>query len=144
MDQILGFFDSNVLVAASLPEHVHHPEASARMARLSKGGGACAAHTLAEVYITLTRRTYGYGVPTIDASIIVAHAARTYRLITLSGTETARTIEQAAQDGHEGPMIFDALLLACARKANAKFIYTSNVKHFRRIAPDLAARILEP
>jgi predicted nucleic acid-binding protein len=144
MDQILGFFDSNVLIAASLPEHVHYAAANARIARLSKGGGACAAHTLAEVFNILTRRSAGYGMPPLDASIIVAHAARTYRLISLTGAETARTIEEAARDGHAGGMIFDALLIACARKANARFIYTSNVKHFRRIAPDLAARIVEP
>jgi predicted nucleic acid-binding protein len=144
MDQVLGFFDSNVLIAASLPEHVHHAAASARMARLSKGGGACAAHTLAEAYNTLTRHSSGYGMPPLDASIIIRHAARTYRLIVLTAAETAKIIEEAAQDGHAGPMIFDSLLIACARKAHARFIYTSNVRHFRRIAPDLAARIVEP
>ncbi len=46
--------------------------------------------------------------------------------------------------GFVGPLIYDALLLACARKINARSIYTSNVKHFRRIAPDLASRIVEP
>ena len=144
MDQILGFFDSNVLIAASLAEHVHYAAASARMARLAKGGGACAAHTLAEVYNTLTRQSSGYGIPSVDASVIVRHVATTYRLITLTGAETVRTIEDAAKDGVAGAMIFDALLIACARKANARFIYTSNVRHFRRIAPDLAARIVEP
>jgi predicted nucleic acid-binding protein len=144
MDQIVGLFDGNVLIAASLPEHVHYAAASARMARLAKGGGACAAHTLAEVYNTLTRHSSGYGIPTVDASIIVRHAAMTYRLITLTGAERARTIEDAAKDGMAGAMIFDALLIACARKAGAKFIYTSNVRHLRRIAPDLAARIVEP
>ena len=144
MDEILGFFDSNVLVAASLPEHVHFAASSARLVRYRNGGGACAAHTLAEVYNTLTRRAAGYGMPPTDASMIVKHAAATYRLITLTAAETARTIEDAAQQGLAGSIVFDALLIACARKANAKFIYTSNVRHVRRIAPDLASRILEP
>ncbi len=41
-------------------------------------------------------------------------------------------------------MIYDALILACARKVNATRIYTLDIKHSRRIAPDLAARIVEP
>jgi predicted nucleic acid-binding protein len=41
-------------------------------------------------------------------------------------------------------MIFDALLLACARKSHAERIYTWNEKHFRMVAPDLADRITNP
>jgi predicted nucleic acid-binding protein len=41
-------------------------------------------------------------------------------------------------------MIYDALLLACARKANADRIYTWNLRHFRALAPDLAERIVAP
>jgi predicted nucleic acid-binding protein len=40
--------------------------------------------------------------------------------------------------------IYDALLLACARKAKAEKIYTWNLKHFRQLAPDLANRIRTP
>jgi len=41
-------------------------------------------------------------------------------------------------------MIYDALLLACARKCGADVIYTFNTDHFVRIAPDLAERIQAP
>lgn len=43
-----------------------------------------------------------------------------------------------------GPKIYDALLLQCARKVNAEAIYTWNAGEFRRLAPDLAARIRTP
>jgi hypothetical protein len=43
-----------------------------------------------------------------------------------------------------GGIIYDALLLASARKVSADRIYTWNLGHFRMIAPDLAARIVEP
>ena len=143
MDDVIAFFDSNVIVAASIAEHAHHDVASARVTRFAHGGGACAAHSLAEVFNTLTRSS-AYGIPPADASVIVKHAATTYRLITLTGTETAKVIEEAARDGLAGPIIFDALLIACARKAKARFIYTGNVRHFRLIAPDLASRIVNP
>ncbi len=45
---------------------------------------------------------------------------------------------------HTGAIIYDALILACARKARAEVIYTWNVKHFRLVAPDLSDRIVEP
>ena len=41
-------------------------------------------------------------------------------------------------------MIYDAIILAYARKIRATAIYTHNVKHFQRIAPDLANIIREP
>jgi predicted nucleic acid-binding protein len=53
-------------------------------------------------------------------------------------------LEAAASHGLVGAIIYDALLIACARKAEAKWIFTNNHKHFRRIAPDLASRIIEP
>ena len=143
MAKALEFFDSNVLVAASLPEHVHHEASIARLSPLSRGGGACAAHSLAETYNTLTR-VKGYQVPTADAARIIQYASRTYTIVTLTADETLEAIEDAALRGFEGPIIYDALLLACARKVKAKSIYTSNIRHFRRIAPDLASRIFEP
>jgi NADH dehydrogenase FAD-containing subunit len=43
-----------------------------------------------------------------------------------------------------GGIIFDGLLLACARKSQAQRIYTWNDKHFRMVAPDLAERNTTP
>jgi predicted nucleic acid-binding protein len=43
-----------------------------------------------------------------------------------------------------GERIYDALLLACARKSGADVIYTFNSRHFIRVAPDLTDRIQAP
>lgn len=139
----LIFFDSNILVAATLSGHPHHEVSSARLAPLQQGGGALAAHSLAETYTTLTRAST-YRIPPEDAMRILQLAAKTYRVVTLNAAETIHAIENAAAHGFAGPIVYDALLLACARKVNARVIYTSNTKHFRRIAPDLASRIREP
>jgi predicted nucleic acid-binding protein len=68
------------------------------------------------------------------------------RLKTISLDESVylRTIHEFADRGHASVSVYDALLLACARKADARAIYTWNLKHFRRIAPDLADRIRTP
>jgi predicted nucleic acid-binding protein len=64
--------------------------------------------------------------------------------VALTASETSRTIEDAARRGLGGSLNYDALVIACARKVNADIIYTSNVRHFRQIAPDLASRIVLP
>jgi predicted nucleic acid-binding protein len=144
MEKSLAFFDSNVLIAASIPGHIHHQHSSARLATLQHGGGACAAHSLAEVYNTLTNDRKGYSVPPADAARILQHASKTYTFVALTAKETLQAIENIALQGLRGSIIYDALLLACARKIDAKAIYTNNIRHFRLIAPDLASRILLP
>ena len=42
------------MIAASVPDHPHHSECNARLAKLRVTGGAFAAHSLAETYGTLT------------------------------------------------------------------------------------------
>jgi predicted nucleic acid-binding protein len=143
MAETIKFFDSNVLISASLSEHTHHKASAALFASLRSGGRACAAHSLAETYNTLTRVTT-YPVPPADAARIIEDLSRTFKVVTLTARETVTAIEDAAMQGLAGPLIYDALLLACARKINARSIYTYNVRHFRRIAPDLASRIVEP
>ncbi len=66
------------------------------------------------------------------------------RLIALTSEEYLRTVRETARNGHSGGMVYDALLIACARKSKSEHIYTWNLKDFRAIAPDLADRIITP
>lgn len=65
-------------------------------------------------------------------------------LVTLAESEYRRAIRDAAERGIGSGRIYDALLLACAGKVQAKTIFTWNLKHFRQLAPDLSARIRTP
>jgi predicted nucleic acid-binding protein len=58
--------------------------------------------------------------------------------------EYLNTIRELADHSFGGGRVYDALLLACARKSQAETIYTWDEKHFRQIAPDLAGRIRTP
>ena len=80
----------------------------------------------------------------VDAAKVVAHMAQRFTAISLTGSEYVEAVEGLARFGHSGGMIYDALIVACARKAKVTRIYTLNAKHFRLVAPDLAARIVEP
>jgi len=75
--------------------------------------------------------------------IFVEQIVDRLKTISLDESEFLRTIHEFAE-GHASGSVYDALLLACARKADARVIYTWNLKHFRRIAPDLADRIRTP
>ena len=144
MERGLDFFDTTVLVASSIQNHPHYPESSACLSRLRETGGACAAHTLAESYNTLTRTSKGYGLPPLAAAAIVKEAREWFTLLSLTPDETLSTIHAIAERGLPGALVYDALILACARKIDARHIYTNNLKHFRQVAPDLASRIVEP
>jgi len=50
-----GFFDTSVLVPVFYGDHVHHQASLARFIQFDKVTGCCGAHSLAEVYSTLTR-----------------------------------------------------------------------------------------
>jgi predicted nucleic acid-binding protein len=65
-------------------------------------------------------------------------------VISLDANEYFLAIESLSRRGFGGAVIYDALLLACARKAKADRIYTWNLRHFRALAPDLAERIVAP
>jgi len=65
-------------------------------------------------------------------------------IVTLTEEDYFLTVRDSARAGRIGGIIYDALLLACARKVNADRIHTWNIGHFRMIAPDLAGRIVEP
>jgi predicted nucleic acid-binding protein len=52
-----ALLDTSTLIAAMLPDHVHHAPALAWLSRAKSGAFefVCSAHSLAEVYAVLTR-----------------------------------------------------------------------------------------
>jgi predicted nucleic acid-binding protein len=50
-----SFFDTSVLVASFLDGHEHYERSFAVLARADRKNACCAAHSLAELYSTLTR-----------------------------------------------------------------------------------------
>jgi predicted nucleic acid-binding protein len=138
------FIDTTVLVAGSTASDNRHEACIDLLAMADARGGACAIHSLAEVFAVLSARPLPLRMPPSDAARVVAHTAKRFKLISLTSKEYLDAIHSLADFGHSGGMIYDALLLACARKAKANRIYTLNPRHFRVVAPDLAARIVEP
>jgi len=138
------FFDTNLVIAATVYEHPRHAASNARLSQLAAGNGVCSTHTLAEAYTNLTRHSKGYGRNPADVLHVLEYIQQAFTLITLTPREMIITIGGVTKLGLRGPSVYDALLMACARKVDAVAIYTWNVKHLREVAPDLASRIREP
>jgi predicted nucleic acid-binding protein len=140
----LIFFDTSVIVAASHRADHRHLASLDCLICANKESACCGAHSLAEVFSVLTGRPHPLRVPISAALALVEQARNRMKVVALDEDEYFEVVWESAKAGRMGGIIFDALLVACARKAQAGTIYTWNVKHFRLIAPDLAERILEP
>ena len=138
------FFDTTVLIAASDAQHPHHAASRPLVAAAVPESCGCGAHSLAEVYAFLSRLPGGRQQRPDFAARLVEQFVQKLTVIALNSQEYARTIQTAARLQIAGGTIYDALLVACARKVDADRIYTWNLRHFEMVAPDLKGRILTP
>ena len=105
---------------------------------------SCAAHSLAELYASLTGMNPPNRLLPEHAELILNQFKANLECIALTADEVFQAIQRTAALKLPGGIIYDALILACARKVQAERIYTWNVKHFQTVAPDLAERIVTP
>jgi predicted nucleic acid-binding protein len=138
------FFDSSVLVPALLPDHVHHARSFAAFAAASRKNAACAAHSLAEVYSTLTRYPGKQRLSAESAALLVQEVEHRLTLVWLDGDEYFAAINRIAGMGIIGGAVYDALIAACAAKAKADTVYTWNIAHFVLLGNEVARRVRTP
>lgn len=138
------FFDTSVLVASFWQGHRDHDASLKRLAAANKQRSACALHTLAEVYATMTALPVKDVIPPDQGLLFVQEVRDHLTIVALNEAEYCETIERAAELGFSSGRIYDALLLRCAAKTKAEVIYTWNVKHFRAIDPQQAAKVRTP
>ena len=142
------FFDTSVLVAASVASHPHHARALPVLQRVASGQdkGFVGAHSIAETYAALTRVPV---VPRIHPSeadrIVRGNILSTCTVVTADVAQYLEALTAVQERGLPGAKIYDALLLACAALSSAERIYTFNLGDFRELArPDILARIGSP
>jgi predicted nucleic acid-binding protein len=141
------FFDSSVLVASLVARHPHHPRAMSVVSRALRGQDKAhvAAHGLAETYAVLTTLPVTPRIgPDAAHRLVHENVAVLCEVIALESKEYAEVIAAQAELGISGGAVYDALHAACARKAGVRRLFTFNVSHFRRVAPDLEERIVAP
>jgi predicted nucleic acid-binding protein len=132
-------FDTSVLVAAMLQAHPQHALAFPWLDRGRRGALTflVAAHSLAEVYAVLssypTRPRLG---PSLAARLVRENIRASARVITLSARDYGAVIQQTADAGLSGGVVYDALLARAAQKAKAERLLTLNPRDFLRVWPE--------
>ncbi len=139
-----SFFDTSVLVAAFLEDHLHHERSFSAFAHAAPSNGCCAAHSLAELYATLTRLPGRLRVSGDQVALMLESVEERLEVVALNAREYRLAIQEAAAAGIVGGTIYDLLLARCALKAHATTIYTWNVAHFQRLGNEVAARVRTP
>jgi predicted nucleic acid-binding protein len=138
------FLDTSVLVPVFVDDHPHHEASLAVFSRAEKKHAGCAAHSLAEVYATLTRLPGRDRASASEATLFLESMDERLTFISLDTEEYWRAIMHSAESGIVGGTIYDALLAHCALKARAETIFTWNIDHFRRVGPEVAKRVRTP
>jgi predicted nucleic acid-binding protein len=141
---VKSFFDTSVLVAAILLQHEHHPRSWAVYLKAEKKTACCAAHSLAEVYSTLTRLPGAQRMGGDQALFFLDRIRERFTIITLDEEDYCSAIASAASEGVVGGTVYDALLAHCALKADAQTIFTWDLNHFRLLGAEVINRIRTP
>ncbi len=139
------FLDTSVLVASVVELHNDYERASAVLERVQSGKdeGVISAHSLAETYATLTRFPPPFRHSPEQALLsIEENFLKHFKTASLSGSDYAALLREAAAARIQGGTIYDAVLMKCAAKENVARIYTLNLKHFQAVAPRELAGIL--
>ncbi len=136
-----SFLDTSVLVPVFLSHHQHHQASLDIFLRCGKFESCCAAHTLAELYATVTRLPK-YRVSSEHAMLILGEVRQRLAAVALNEEEYYAAIERASIRGITGGTIYDALVASCALKAGAQVLYTWNLRHFQQF--EIAERVRTP
>jgi predicted nucleic acid-binding protein len=141
---VRNFFDTSVLVPAFLDQHIHHAASLRVYLKAEKKHDCCGAHSLAEVYATLTRLPPGLRASADQAMLFLEDIASRLTLIALDVEEYWAAIASAAESGVVGGSTYDAQLARCALKAKVETIYTWNVGHFQQLGSHVSRLIKTP
>ncbi|MGH9765756.1 MAG: PIN domain-containing protein [Blastocatellia bacterium] len=139
-----AFFDTSVLVPVFYGDHVHHRASLSLFIRFDKSSACCGAHSLAEVYSTLTRMPGQHRVSGAQAMLFIGNILERLSIVCLNGDEYANALKVSSGLGIVGGTIYDAMLAHCALKADAETIYTWNTNHYAQCGSEVAKRLRTP
>src|SRR4051812_16941798 len=139
-----AFFDTSVLVPVFYGDHIHHQASLARFIEFDRASGCCGAHSLAEVFSTLTRMPGKHRISGEQAMLFIGSIRERLSIVSLSGDEYADALQSAAALGIVGGGIYDAMLAHCGLKAQAESIFTWNRRHYAGCGPKITSRLRTP
>lgn len=131
--------DSNVFVAAISLTHIGHTDAITFLNADNSPPLMIAAHSHAEIYVTLTKRSGPAPIllDPIVARDALADLARITRVISLSPSATVDAVQRFASIGI-GARLYDYLIGRTGVLHGAAAIVTFNTGHMRALFPNVA------
>jgi predicted nucleic acid-binding protein len=133
-----------VLVPVFLGDHPHHDVSAGLFLKSDKRHDCCSAHSLAEVYATITRLPGRHRISGEQAMLFLQEIRERLTVISLTDREYFEAIEAASSRGVVGGAIYDALIARCALKGTADSLYTWNTGDFIRMGDEVARRVKTP
>src|SRR5208282_5642751 len=107
------FFDTAVLVAASVQSHPHFAQARPALLRVAAGQdkGFMSQHSIAEVFAALTRMPVHPRIHLVEeAPIATENILPHFEVVPLAKEDYLEALEVMASGGWSGAKIYDALL----------------------------------
>jgi predicted nucleic acid-binding protein len=141
------YFDTNVLVAALQPDHIHHIPSFAALSSIRANNitGYMTGHGLAELYSVLTRTPFVKRIFADEAQIMIEQTiVPSFQIIEVTTQSYLAAIDLCAKAGWKGGRIHDAVHIQAALQAECDLIYTYNLADFHALAPTQASRIQTP
>jgi predicted nucleic acid-binding protein len=141
------YFDTNVLVAAFQPDHIHHTPSfvALRQAQQRAIDGHLAAHGLVELYSVLTRTPFVHRPRPEEVQTLIEQSILPYfQIIEVSTQSHLAAIALCANSGWRGGRIHDAVHIQAALQAGCDLLYTWNLAEFHALAPTHAPMIQTP
>lgn len=137
---IRHYFDTSVLLPALVSAHPQHKVSLQLMDNaLSIGVGVTSVtHTYAELYSNLTKLPKGLAIPPdLAFRMITKEIGAVFEIVELARPDYEAALHRCAQKGLVSGVIYDALHLQAALKAEVSVLYTHNFSDFERLlTPD--------
>ena len=140
-------FDSNVLVAFLVKDHIDHSRALNAFLEYRNNDAelVIATHSLAEVYRTLTWGVRYLNYTPQEAHFIIANSIiPIFKCINLVEEDYQIALAFLKEDNLSGAIIYDALIACASEKVKVDTLVTFNIKDFKRVQPLTSAKLIEP
>jgi predicted nucleic acid-binding protein len=131
--------DTSCLVAVVCSWHEHHGATVADLGRRTRRREklVMAAPALLEAYAVLTRLPAPYRLKATDALAALEGSWGDAEVVAVPASETWSLLRTLPERGVSGGGSYDAMIVACARRAKADVILTWNLRHFERLTEDI-------
>ena len=137
---MISYFDTSVLLPALIETHELHEASKEILYKALKAGpvGTTTMHAYAELYNNLTRPTKHkiHLKPSLAADVIINKIGEQLTIIELTKEDYENAVRRCARLNLVSGVIYDALHLEAALKAEAEILYTDNLRDFTRLVTE--------